>query len=204
MFSSAANNLGAGMVVAVLPVFVLRDLDVSPAELGMANAIGATGAIVGSLVGLRVKNWLGEVRTLVVTYHLLPLAFLILPLAAVVPVSPVVMVTVHSFFLAAVLIVGSISSTGMRARVTPHRLMGRVAAANRFVTLGVLPIGALTAGTLGTWLPRSTVLVIAATIASLAAVAMLLSPLRPLRSLPREWEEEAEHADEKAERHTPA
>ncbi|WP_321573353.1 MFS transporter [Georgenia subflava] len=195
MVSNAANNLGAGMLIAIFPVFVLRDLGVSPAELGVANAIGAGGAIVGSLVGLPIKSRLGEVRTLLVTQHVRPLAFLVLPLATVTPIAPVVMVALNSFAVAFVLVVGSISSTGMRARVTPHHLMGRVSAASRFVTLGTVPIGALAAGALGTWIPHTTVLVVAAATASLAAVAMLLSPLRALRNLPQRWEDEAERAE---------
>lgn len=195
MISSAANNLGAGMLIAILPVFVLRDLGVTPAELGLANTIGAVGAIVGSLIGLRIKNQLGEVRTLVISAHVRPVAFLVLPLAVVTPVPPIMMVTLQSFALAFLLVVSSISSTGMRARVTPHQLMGRVSAASRFVTLGVVPIGALAAGALATWIPQTAVLIMAAAIASLAAVALLLSPLRQLRNIPQTWEEEAERAD---------
>jgi hypothetical protein len=75
--------------------------------------------------------------------------------------------------------------------------MARVSAASRFVTLGMIPVGAVLGGGLATVFPRAGVLVAAAAVAGLAAPIILASPLRPHRDVPREWEEEAERADQR-------
>jgi len=195
MLASATNNLAAGMFMAVASVFVLRDLDMDPAPYAAAGAVGATGGILGSLAGLRIRRRLGEIGTIVACCHLRPLAFLILPAAVVAPVPAVVLLAVSDFAFGLVTVVNSISSTGMRARVTPHRLMARVAAASRFVSLGTIPLGAVLGGALAGALPRAGVLVAAAAVAALAIPVVLASPLRPYRDVPREWEEAAERAD---------
>lgn len=195
MVTSATNNLGAGMFMAVATVFVLRDLGMDPAAYALAGAVGATGGILGSLAGLPVRRRLGEIRTIVACYHVRPLAFLILPVAVVAPVPAVVLLAVSDFVFGFVTVVSSISSTGVRARVTPHHLMARVSAASRFVSLGMVPLGAVLGGALASVLPRSVVLVAAAGVAALAVPVALASPLRPHRDVPREWEEAAERAD---------
>lgn len=73
--------------------------------------------------------------------------------------------------------------------------MARVSAASRFVSLGMVPLGAVLGGALASALPRSVVLVAAAGVAALAVPVALASPLRPHRDVPREWEEAAERAD---------
>ncbi|GAA4288582.1 MFS transporter [Georgenia daeguensis] len=196
MLTSAVNNLGAGMFMATATVFVLRDLEMGPAAYALAGAVGATGGIVGSLAGLRVRRRLGEIRTMVACYHLRPLAFLTLPAAVITSVPAVALLAVSDFAFGFLTVVSSISSTGVRARVTPHHLMARVSAASRFVTLGMIPVGAVLGGWLATVFPRAGVLVAAAAVAALAAPIILASPLRPHRDVPREWEEAAEREDQ--------
>lgn len=195
MLTSAANNLGAGMFMATAALFVLRDLEVDPAAYAFAGAVGATGGILGSLAGMPIRRRLGEIRTIIACYHVRPLAFLILPAALLAPVPPVVLLAVSDFAFGFLTVVASISSTGIRARVTPRHLMARVSAASRFVTLGALPVGSLLGGVLATAFPRAGVLVAAAAVAALAAPIVLASPLRPHRDVPPEWEAQAEEAD---------
>jgi len=202
MLASATNNLAAGMFMAVASVFVLRDLDMDPTAYAVAGAVGATGGILGSVAGLRIRRRLGEIRTIVTCCHLRPLAFLVLPAAVVVPVPAVVLLAVSDFAFGFVTVVNSISSTGMRARVTPHHLMARVASASRFVSLGTIPLGAVLGGALAGVLPRAGVLVAAAVVAALAIPVLLASPLRPHRDVPREWEEEAARADQVASKNS--
>jgi len=191
MFTSATVNLGAGVFIAVLPVFVLRDLGMTPQAYGIAVSIGAVGGMVGSFVGLRIKNMFGEVRAMLLAQCGFPLAFAALPLALYVPVPAGVLVGISEFLFGLALVVHSISSTGIRARVTPHHLMGRVSAASRFVTLGAVPVGSLLGGAVGTWLGLPTALFLSVALAMLTPVIMRCSPVGHLQTVPIEWE--AEH-----------
>ena len=189
MFVAASINLGAGIMMAVLPVFVFRDLAMSPAVYGLAISIGGIGGIVGSLIGMQVRARLGELRSMRWSQGLLPLAALALTSAAVVPRSDgPYLLGADEFVFGLVLVVHTICSTGIRARVTPLDLMGRVSAASRFVTIGSVPIGALLGGWLGTTLGSTGALICAAGLMAAAPIITKLSPIGRLRSVPPEWE----------------
>lgn len=190
MCTSAAINLGAGMFMAVLPLLVLRDLALTPQVYGLALGIGGLGGIVGSLVGLPIRNRFGEVRTMLLMQCGMPFAFAILPLAVVVSVPPVLLVGLSEVLFGSLTIIHVISSTGIRAKVTPHHLMGRVTAASRFVTLGAVPVGALIGGAVGGWLGHPGTVLVAAGLAATAPIILLTSPLGRLRTVPEQWEAE--------------
>ena len=195
MSTNAAVNVGAGIFLTIVPIYVLRDLAVTPQAYGLVVSVGATGGIVGSLIALRVKRRVGEIRTKVLGHYVIPVAFALIPLASATPVPPVVFVGAAEFVAGLVLTTSSVSSTGVRAAVTPLPLMGRVSAASRFVTFGATPVGALLAGTIaGPWGHRNT-LWVAVGFAGLGALLALISPLRGLRDLPAHLEAAAE-ADE--------
>ncbi|MFG1910729.1 MFS transporter [Kribbella sp. NPDC048928] len=188
LISGALINTGAGVYSAVFAVFVLRDLGVSPAAFGLATSIGGVGGIAGSLIGLRVKNLLGSVRAVMVCYSLLAVAFALVPLTVVLPLPRLVPIAASSFCFSLLLVVSSISSTGMNARVTPRALMARVTSARRFVTMGAVPVGALLGGLIATTYGNEATLWLAAALAAVTCVPFLLSPLRSVRELPTEWE----------------
>ena len=184
MLINAATNLGAGIFLAVLPVYVLRTLGIAPATYALVVSVGSLGGLTGSLVALPVQRLLGAIRTKVVAACVLPGAFLALPLGADLPVPPVVPVGLAEFLVGLVIIVGQVSTAGVRARVTPHLLMGRVSSASRFVTLGAVPVGALLGGAVGTAAGELIALWLAAALAAVGGGVCLLSPLRPMRDLP--------------------
>ena len=190
--TNAAVNVGAGVVMTIVPIYVLRDLGIAPQAYGLVVSLGATGGIAGSLIALTLKRRVGEIRTKVLGHYALPIAFALLPMTSMTSAPHVVFVGVAEFVAGLVLTTSSISSTGVRAKVTPHRLMGRVSAASRFVTLGATPLGALLAGALAGRLGHQATLWVAVGFAGLGALLALLSPLRGLRDLPRELEAPAE------------
>ncbi len=192
MLTAAANNLGAGVLTAIVPIFVLRQLGVAPETYGLLIAIGAVGGIVGSLVGLKIKDVLGEVRTVVTANVTLPAAFALLPLVTVVPIPPVVAIAGSEFLFGVIIVVGTVSSSGIRAKITPARMMGRVASASRFVSLGAIPLGALLGGAVAGWLGNVPGLWLSAALAATAAIISLTSPLRPMRDLPHAMEYDGE------------
>ncbi|MGO0576450.1 MFS transporter [Ornithinimicrobium panacihumi] len=187
MGTNAFINTGAGVFATMATLVALEDFAVPPEQYALAGSIGALGGILGALVGLRVKRALGEIRTILVCYCLLPLAALILPLGFILPGPGALYVALCDFAFGLIIVTSSISSAGLRAQVTPLDKMGRVSSASRFVTLGTLPLGALLAGILGEGLPHSIVILGAPLFMAIAAGIFLTSPLRTHRHLPQEW-----------------
>ncbi len=191
MCTSGVINLGAGTFMAVFPLLVLRDLALGPQIYGLALAVGGIGGIVGSLVGMPIRNRCGEVRTMLLMQCAMPFAFASVAMAVFIPSPAVFWVGLCEFLFGLVTVVHAISSTGIRARVTPHDLMGRITAASRFVTLGAVPVGALLGGALGGWWGHPQTVLIAAGLAATAPIILWTSPLGRMRSVPEQWQ--AEH-----------
>jgi hypothetical protein len=81
-------------------------------------------------------------------------------------------------------IVYYVNAVSVRQALTPDRLRGRVNATMRFIAGGMLPIGALIGGALGTILGVPATLVVAVFGMLLAVLWLYLSPVRALRALP--------------------
>ena len=77
-----------------------------------------------------------------------------------------------------------VNAVSVRQALTPDRLRGRVNATMRFIAGGMLPIGALIGGALGTMLGLPATLVVAAFGMLLAVLWLYLSSVRTLRALP--------------------
>lgn len=187
LITNAFINTGGGVFAAMATLIALNDFAVPPEQYALAGALGATGGILGAMFGLRVKQALGEIRTMLVTNCLLPLAALILPLGYLLPGPGVIYVAVSDFLFGLLIVIRVICSTGVRAQVTPLDMMGRVSSASRFVTQGAMPVGALAAGLVGEVLPHGYVILLAPLCLATAALIFLASPLRPHRHLPDEW-----------------
>ena len=188
MCTSSMINLGAGMFMAVFPLLVLRDLALGPQVYGAALAVGGIGGIVGSLVGMPIRNRCGGVRTMLLMQCAMLFAFASVAMAVFIPSPAVLWVGICEFLFGLVMVVHTISSTGIRARVTPHELMGRITAASRFVTLGAVPVGALLGGALGGWCGHPETVLIAAGLAATAPIILWTSPLGRIRRIPERWD----------------
>lgn len=84
----------------------------------------------------------------------------------------------------------NVNQVSFRQRLCPDRLLGRMNATMRFVVWGVLPIGALIGGLLGTAIGLRPTLWIGATGQAVAGVWLLASPMRSMRDFP-----EIEHSE---------
>jgi len=79
----------------------------------------------------------------------------------------------------------AINYLALRQALTPDRLLGRMTATMRFLTVAAAPLGSLAGGALATVIGvRATLWVIGALGIALAIVAMRFSPVRLHRRLP--------------------
>jgi MFS family permease len=179
---TAILNLFWNAAFAVYFVFLARDLDLSPAVIGLVLTLGNVGWLAGALVAGRVTERLG------VGWTLAGSAFLFGPSGLLIAVAPE---SRPLAFLIAAQALGSfagvlynITSLTLRQSVTPERLQGRTVGAIRTVVWGVTPLGALLGGGLASVVGLRATFWIAAVGSAAAALPILLSSARSLRRMP--------------------
>ncbi|AYG04351.1 MFS transporter [Gryllotalpicola protaetiae] len=184
VLAAATINFGAGFIAASYALFALRTLRLSAGEYGVILAIGAVGGILASLVAMRVRRAIGEIRTQLICYALIPVAFAPAPLAQHLPVPPAVSMTVAEFLLNLIIVVAAISSAGVYPRITPAALFGRATAARRTITMGVLPLGTLLGGVLGGSIGYAPTLWVGTGVIACSVLVLATSPIIGWRDLP--------------------
>ena len=177
---SATTNLFGRMFLAVYILYMARDLGLSAVGIG---AVFATGGL-GSLAAGPATRRFGPGPTMIGAQLVFGLTGLLVPLAVLVPRAAIAMVVAAEFGQWMSVIVYYVNAVSVRQALTPDRLRGRVNATMRFVAGGMLPIGALIGGALGTILGLPATLVVAAFGMLLAVLWLCLSPVRALRALP--------------------
>lgn len=103
----------------------------------------AAGAVLGSVVAGPLVRRTGEIRLMVSCWAL---GFALLAVPVLLPhVAPLVVAVV---LIGGFTTVGNVVSETVRQRLVPARLLGRVSGASRTLGFGLMPLGALAAGTL--------------------------------------------------------
>ena len=175
-------NFGIQIFLTLFLLFGIRDAHLSAAELGAAMAVGSVGGLAGALAMPRVVERLGLGRALVVSVVIAGLGPFGTPLFTR-PTGLVIPMIALSFFVTLFgVVLSSICAAVLRQCLTPDELMGRAAAAERFVTGGVLPIAALAAGFLGGLIGVRWALFVGAACLPLSLLPVLFSPLKRLTS----------------------
>jgi predicted MFS family arabinose efflux permease len=178
----AAANLALTGYSALLVVFLVRDIGLGPAAVGLLTAIPGVGGILGALITGRVTARYGTAGALLVCIlGAVPFALLI-PLTGPGPRL--------AFYVAGVLVattgvaVTNIIIAAFRQSYSPPGMCGRVTATMRFLIFGTSPAGALLGGSLGTWLGTRTALwvLLGALVAS--GALLLTRSLTSRRDLP--------------------
>jgi MFS family permease len=187
MLSSGILNLAAGVVVAVLALYALRTLGLSPAEYGIAMGVGAAGGVIAGLVAARIGSRIGAIRTMLIGAAGVPLAYLTLLAAPVLPIPAAVALTISEVLFSFLILLYGIQNAGLSARVTPSALMGRVASARRLVAVGSFPVGSVVGGLVAQTWGVYAALVVALAISLCITLPIVFSGLARHASLPAEY-----------------
>ncbi|WKU48168.1 MFS transporter [Streptomyces sp. VNUA116] len=181
-FFGAASNLFLGGCQTLLVVFLLRDVGLSGTGVGVLVAIGGAGGVLGALVVRRGVARFGTARALLLFELGVPA---LAPLMALTTRGAGLALFVAGYASASVgVVAGNVIKAGFHQAYCPPGVLGRVSACSSFLNYGTLPLGALLAGGLGTWLGvRPTLWLMTAGI-PLTALILLCSPIRTRRDLP--------------------
>ena len=173
------------MQIAVLILFATRELLLSAGAIGLTYMFGGLGCLLAAAFAQRLSARFGIgpiiVHGLIITalgwqaFGLVsgPVWFATLALGC----------TMLVFDFGAVLY--AIKYLSLRQAITPDRLLGRMTATMRFLTVAAAPLGSLAGGALATVVGlRVTLLTIGVLGLALAAAAVLWSPMRRHHKLP--------------------
>jgi MFS family permease len=160
MACSATANFFLAMWTAVETVFLVRILHTRASVIGAVLSAGAVGGIVGGLLVGRVARRLGTVKMLTGAIVACGAFGVVGPLASG-PLGPW-SVAVALFGLSLTLALYNAGAIGTRQQLAPTNLLSRATAANRVVTSGVMPFGALFGGTIATSATPRVALLVAA------------------------------------------
>lgn len=162
MTCGMTHNFFRRMFEAIFVLYLVDELGLDPALLGLIIAAGGPGALLGAVAAVWVARRIGVGPTIVWAQILTGIACLATPLAGG-PIWVVVAIVASGEFLLGIArTLFNITQLSLRQAITPDRLQGRVNATMRFMMWGVTPAGALTGGLLGTAIGLRPALLVAA------------------------------------------
>ncbi len=171
-----------GMVAAILTLYAVRELELSPAALGGVLAAANAGSLLAATVNGRLISRFGVGPVLAVSSVIPGLAVLLLPLATPVTAVPILVISLGLAGFA--IAIYNVNQITLRQTVTPDAMQGRMNATIRFLIWGTLPIGTFLGGLLGGVIGLRPTLVIAGIGSTVASLPLILSSIRSLRNVP--------------------
>jgi hypothetical protein len=173
-------NVFAGAIGALLPLLVVRILNLSPAAYGLVLAGEAAGAIAGATLAPRVIRLLGIWPSITVGRAAACLGMTVIAIGGFVPGYALIALLAGEALYGSGQRLHDVAQVTMRSQITPPELLGRMTGTIRAVIWGGVPVGAILGGLLATVVAVPTVVALAAISSWSAALILLRSaPLRP-------------------------
>ncbi len=187
---TGTSNLFSSIVFATYLVYAVRELGLTPAQIGLVFGLGNVGAIIGALTADRLRRRLGLGPTLVWSIALGAPGLLLIVLAPRAFPFP--------FLIASGLLVGmsavvyNINQVSFRQAITPATMQGRMNATMRFIVWGTMPVGSILGGVIATASNDVGLAIRIGAIGSfLAVIPLIVTPVRTLRDMPTAVGDEA-------------
>jgi MFS family permease len=174
------SNVFVNMLFAIYLVYAVRELGLDAKTIGLIFSLGSLGSLLGALTANRVARAVGIGPGLIAVATTGGFGLLLIPLASGGLVLPFLVVAhlLWGFFVLNYFV----SAISLIQAITPDHLLGRTNASRRFLVQGVIPVGALLGGGLGTLLGLRPTIAVAAIGASAAVLPLYLSPLVNIRT----------------------
>ena len=180
--TTGLSNFFTNILYAILILYLVRELSVTPQLLGLAFSLGAVGFLVGALIANRLATRFGVGPTIVLAVMVSGPAELLIPLAS--PDLAVPLVAASVFLGGIGNVVYNINQVSLRQAITPERMQGRMNATMRFIVWGTIPIGSIVGGTLGGLIGLHETIWIGAIGGVFVFLPVFFSPVRRLRTIP--------------------
>lgn len=179
---SATNNFFVVAMTGIEVVFLVEELHASPLVVGLVFSSGTVGGLLTGLYAHPLAARIGSARVIWVAMTAPGPLYLLMPLA-----TSGWGVALYGLGLTALSANAVLFNSTMGAytqRICPPALLGRMNASNLWVSFGMIPLGALFGGALGSWLGLRATLLVCALGVWAACLFVLCSPLRRMRDAP--------------------
>lgn len=167
---------------ALLVLFMVRDIELAPGTVGFVLAGGSVGGLLGATLATRTTLWLGNAGALRWLQVLGGPPAVLIGLAR--PGLGAALIVIGSFFVGLGVVGANVVRASFRVRYTPAELLGRTLATSSVLNFGTMPIAALLAGVLGTWIGVRETIVLMTLIHAVGSLAVFVGPYARGRDLP--------------------
>ncbi|MDF8265717.1 MFS transporter [Luteipulveratus flavus] len=176
--------VGNAIVGVVLAPYILRTLDLTAFQFGLAGAAGGVGAVVGAAVTTWVGRRLGTGRTIILCYGITTLGVLVMVLAGqgLAAVAAFAAVVVGQGLYGLALGMSNSHEMSYRQLVTPDELQARTNTTLRSINRAVAMLVAPIAGVLADAWGIRPMLLLAAAVFALVGTALAATPFRVVRA----------------------
>ena len=182
LFSCIATAaFAAAGIQVLLPILVLRTLDMSATQLGLLLSVGAIGGILGALTRSAWMKHLGIGRTIVVTSIIGVAVLAAQPTAVHAPAAAAAIIAVSGIVSSYFLTIYNVTQMSLRQEICPPHMLGRMNAIFRFAVWGVMPLGSLASGVAASWMGVEAAMYVFIALAVGASIAMGLTPAAHIR-----------------------
>ena len=185
--ATGTSNLFSNIAFATFIVYAVRELHLSPAEIGIIFGVGNVGALLGAISGNRWSQRFGLGHTIVGSMALSAPGILLVALAPAQAPIPFLVAAIGLTGFSSV--VYNISQVSFRQAITPPTMQGRMNATMRFIVWGTIPVGSILGGIIATALGLHTAIWIGGIGSFLAVIPLLISPVHTLKTMPEPVED---------------
>ena len=175
-------NLFGNLGTAILLLYIVNVLGLTPGTIGLIFTIGNVGVLAGALTAERWGRWIGVGPTIVWSAFLS--SFTLVTVAIAPKDNPLPFLIAGGFIGTATAVIYNVNQVSLRQAITPDRMLGRMNATMRFIVWGTIPIGALAGGTLGGFIGLQNTIWVGAIGSFIGFLPVLLSPVRGIRQMP--------------------
>lgn len=176
------SNFGLTGYGALLVLFLVRDLHLSPAAVGLVMALGSVGGLLGATVATRLSKRLGSARALLWLQVVGGPPALLVPLAT--PGAGTAYLVVGILLVGVGVVAGNVIRGAWRVRYVPAAMLARQVTTAQVVNYGTMPVAALLAGWLGTRIGLRPTIAAMAAVHAVAGLSLFASRVRGMRDLP--------------------
>lgn len=173
------------MQVAVLVLFATRELELSAGAIGISFVFAGAGCLLAASTAERLSKRYGVGPVILLGLILTVVGWQAYGWVSGPPWFAMVALGLAMLLFDFGAVLWGINYLALRQAITPDRLLGRMTATMRFLTVAAAPLGSLAGGALATAVGlRPTLWTIALLGTLLAAGALAWSPVRRYRALP--------------------
>lgn len=181
---STTWNLFNSIMLAVLVMYMVRDLGLTPGVMGVVLGAAEIGSLAGAVLAGPAARRFGLGRVLLLSTVVGALGAWLIPLARGAGIAAICLLLAGSAVKLLGSLVYSINQVSLRQAITPDPLQGRVSATVRLVTWCTIPVGSILGGVLGEMIGLRIALAAGAGGLTLASLWLLFSPVPSLRERP--------------------